>query len=46
MVVSTLNVVAAGLHAYFEEYVAETERLLIANTDQREVYKHLIGVLR
>ena len=33
-------VIDAGLHAYFEEYLAETERLL-ADKDQRGLYKHL-----
>ena len=33
-------VMDAGLHAYFEEYLAETERLLPDN-DQRGFYKHL-----
>ena len=31
--------IAAGVYAYFEEYLAETERLL-ANNDQQGVYKH------
>ena len=34
------GVIAAGLHAYFEEYLAETERLL-ADNDQRGLYEHL-----
>ena len=33
------KVIAAGLHAYFEEYLAETERLL-ANNDQKGFYEH------
>ena len=33
--------IAAGLHAYFEEYLTETERLLANNDDQRGFYKHL-----
>ena len=32
--------IAAGLHAYLEEYLAETERLL-GNNDQRGFHKHL-----
>ena len=32
--------IAAGLHAYFEAYLAETERLL-ANNDQMGFYTHL-----
>ena len=32
--------VAAGIHAYFEEYLAETERLL-AKTNKRGHYRHL-----
>ena len=32
--------IAAGLHAYFEAYLAETEGLL-ANNDQRGFYTHL-----
>ena len=35
----------AGLHAYVEEYLAETERLL-ADNDQRGFYKHLKGTVR
>ena len=35
----------AGLHAYFEKYLAETERLL-ADNDQRGFYKHLKGTVR
>ena len=35
-------VIDVGLHAYFEEYLAETERLL-ADNDQRGFYKHLKG---
>ena len=38
------GVIDAGLHAYFEEYLAETERLLAAN-DQRGFYKHLKGTV-
>ena len=34
----------AGLHAYFEEYLAETDRLL-ADNDQRSFYKHLKGTV-
>ena len=34
------EVVAAGVHAYFEEYFTETETLL-ENNDQRGFYKHL-----
>ena len=34
------KVIAADLHAYFEAYLAETERLL-ANNDQRGFYKPL-----
>ena len=34
------KVIAAGRRAYFEEYLAETERL-VANNDQRRFYKHL-----
>ena len=34
----------AGLHAYFEEYLAETERLLTDN-DHRGFYKHLKGTV-
>jgi len=37
-------VIDAGLHAYFEEYLAETERLL-ADNDQRGFYKHLKGTV-
>ena len=37
-------VIDAGLHAYFEEYLAETERLL-ADNDQRDFYKHLKGTV-
>ena len=33
------QVVAAGVHAYFEEYLAEAEKLL-ENNDQRGFYKH------
>ena len=37
------EVIAAALHAYFEEYLAETERpLLTANDDQSGFYNHLI----
>ena len=32
--------IAAGLHAYFESYLAEAERLL-ANKGQRGLYNHL-----
>ena len=38
------TVIDAGLHAYFEEYLAETERLL-ADNDQRGFYKHLKGTV-
>ena len=34
------KVIAAGLHAYFEAYLAENKRLL-ANNDHRCVFKHL-----
>ena len=34
------QVVAAGIHAYFEEYLAETGRLL-ANNDQRGFYRYM-----
>jgi len=34
------EVVAAGVNAYFEEYLAETEKFL-ASSDQRGFYKHL-----
>ena len=34
------KVIAAGLQAYFEAYLAKTERLL-ANNDQRVFCKHL-----
>ena len=37
-------VIDAGLHAYFEKYLAETERLL-ADNDQRGFYKHLKGTV-
>ena len=37
-------VIDAGLHAYFEEYLAETERLL-ADNDQRGFYNHLEGTV-
>ena len=37
-------VIDAGLHAYFEEHPAETERLLAEN-DQRGFYKHLKGTV-
>ena len=37
-------VIDAGLHAYFEEYLAEAERLL-ADNDQRGFYKHLKGTV-
>ena len=36
------GVVDAGLHASFEEYVTETERLH-ADNDQRGFYKHLMA---
>ena len=39
------GVIDAGLHAYFEEYLAETKRLL-ADNDQRDFYKHLKGTVR
>ena len=39
------GVIDAGLHAYFEEYLAETERLL-ADNDQRGFCKHLKGTVR
>ena len=32
-------VIDAGLHAYFDEYLAETE-ILLAHNDQRGFYKH------
>ena len=35
----------AGLHAYVEDYLAETERLL-ADNDQRGFCKHLKGTVR
>ena len=38
------GVIDAGLHAYFEEYLAETERLL-ADNDQRAFYKPLKGTV-
>lgn len=38
------EVVAVGVHAYFEEYLSETERLL-ADSDQRGFYKHLKGTV-
>ena len=34
------EVIVSGLHAYFEEYLAESERLL-AGDDQRGCYEHL-----
>ena len=37
-------VIDAGLHAYFEQYLAKTERLL-ADNDQRGFYKHLEGTV-
>ena len=37
-------VIEAGLHAYFEEYPAETERLL-ADNNERGFYKHLKGTV-
>ena len=39
------RVIDAGLHAYVEEYLAETERVL-ADNDQRGFYKHLKGTVR
>ena len=36
--------IAAGLHAFFEAYLAETERLL-ANNDQKGFYKHLTSTV-
>ena len=39
------GVIDAGVHAYFEDYLAETERLL-ADNDQRGFYKHLKGTVR
>ena len=38
------GVVDAGLHAYFQKYLAETDRLLTDN-DQRGFYKHLKGTV-
>ena len=38
------EVIEAGLHTYFEEYLAETERLPAEN-DQRGFYKHLKGTV-
>ena len=38
------GVIDAGLHAYFEGYLAETERLL-ADNDRRGFYKHLKGTV-
>ena len=38
------GVIDAGLHAYVEDYLAETERLL-ADNDQRGFYKHLEGTV-
>ena len=38
------GVTNAGLHAYFQEYLAETQRLL-ADNDQRGFYKHLKGTV-
>ena len=38
------GVIDAGLHAYFEEGLAERERLL-ADNDQRGFYKHLKGTV-
>ena len=38
------GVIDAGLHAYFEGYLGETERLL-ADNDQRGFYKHLKGTV-
>ena len=40
---SLQGVIDAGLHTYFEEYLAETERLL-ANEHQRGFYKHLKSI--
>ena len=37
-------VIDAELHAYFEEYLGQTERLL-ADNDQRGFYKHLHGTV-
>ena len=37
-------VIDAGLHAYFEDFLAETERTL-ADNDQRGFYKHLKGTV-
>ena len=37
-------VIDAGLHTYFEEYLAETERLL-ADNDQQGFCKHLKGAV-
>ena len=37
-------VIDAGLHAYFEEYLTETEGLLTDN-DQRGFYKHSKGTV-
>ena len=34
----------SGLHAYFEEYIAETERLF-ADNDHRRFNKHLEGTV-
>ena len=34
------KVIDAALHAYFREYLTETERFLAEN-DQRDFYKHL-----
>ena len=42
------EVIAAGVHTYFGDYLAETERLL-ANNEQRGFYKHLkstVGLIR
>ena len=38
------GVIDAGLHAYFEEYLAETERLFADNA-QRGFSKHLKGTV-
>ena len=39
------GVIDARVHAYFEDYLAETARLL-ADNDQRGFYKHLKGTVR
>ena len=38
------QVVAAGIHAYIEEYLADTERLL-ANNEQRGFYRQLTSTV-